>query len=882
MVVAFLVKLSSTMQLIAAHFDAFRSLLGKSIDLSQKCIGLVGINESGKSNVLRALSSLGADRPLVLSDAPKMARRTPPSVRFELALEPNEREKVKQQLEAWAQQADVPAHRINVANCKVIFHVEFDKAADRERRFFTIEGIEVKDAVFLRREALTESYFVALNNEMVPLSDLVILTPAMIAHDDQIQQQLLERDILRSQLEDLNSTIEDYDERISALKETDDDPEDVADEDSADVEKDATAETAESESIPQKVKTKKKAAAPSNATNQRAIELLELQGLRAAVETHRDLLLGDMKTQNEALGPYTERASELADLEDEAKLSKNTLTTLPAVISEAQTKVSALEALAAITAEQKTQLQSERQRLTKSQNQLNKLNREVPRMERGISALQVPLSEKYTSDASALAYHAANALKKDLNSWLPKVVTWQYSPDFILESETEFENVRSVASLGEISRPLVNLFRIGLNVGTIEELKERIDEIQTDPSERSRCQDDLNINIQHYLTSVWPSYDQSIRITLEQERIRVQFVDPNRKGASYYSMEERSQGCQTFISFLLTIGAEASRGVISDTLLLLDEPETHLHPSGVRFMLNELVKAASNGNIVVFATHSIFMIDTTNYDRHMIVAKKDEQTVISPSRKERIGYFMQEEVLYSALDVDLAKVGAPRRHFNFVFEGDGDAKLFECYYDRILKDAARPFDKDKTEFYHGGKCSDILQCFKRRPAQMGSHWIFILDKDKPAEPLVNFLEHTYREFIGTYIHICQYGRPDVSHKEIELEDLLPPALIQKAITKASEALGIITPLTYGDGTESYGESIARVLAQVDQKERFQAAMKESLNEAIADTVANIKSKGDFEKAFPHYLTWVTATCESLKEKSKPMPSAMKVERPAPA
>ena len=245
-------------------------------------------------------------------------------------------------------------------------------------------------------------------------------------------------------------------------------------------------------------------------------------------------------------------------------------------------------------------------------------------------------------------------------------------------------------------------------------------------------------------------------------------------------MQERSQGCQTFISFLLTIGAEAKQGVIRDTVLLLDEPETHLHPSGVRFMLQELIKAAQNGNKVIFATHSIFMIDRDCYNRHVIVTKEKEQTNIRPSRRDRIGFFMQEEVLYSALDINLNKDFDSTNRYNFVFEGNGDAMLFHHFYGPLGK-RGQPFDLDMTSFYQGGKCSSIKKYFTSRPIQLGSLWVFILDSDKPADELKDFFQGKYRKFINDFIFIFQYAKEGSAEKGIQLEDMLPEEILKQAI-----------------------------------------------------------------------------------------------------
>ena len=70
------------MQLRKVYFDAYKSLLNTELEITDSCIGLVGINESGKSNVLNAIAVLSQKKPLTGTDTPRMAKRDP-SLRFE-------------------------------------------------------------------------------------------------------------------------------------------------------------------------------------------------------------------------------------------------------------------------------------------------------------------------------------------------------------------------------------------------------------------------------------------------------------------------------------------------------------------------------------------------------------------------------------------------------------------------------------------------------------------------------------------------------------------------------------------------------------------------------------------------------------------------------
>jgi recombinational DNA repair ATPase RecF len=77
------------MELVKVYFDAFKSLLAKELRISQKCLGIVGTNESGKSNLLYAINVLGGNTRLDVADVPKMSRGSNPTLRFEFSLTTN-------------------------------------------------------------------------------------------------------------------------------------------------------------------------------------------------------------------------------------------------------------------------------------------------------------------------------------------------------------------------------------------------------------------------------------------------------------------------------------------------------------------------------------------------------------------------------------------------------------------------------------------------------------------------------------------------------------------------------------------------------------------------------------------------------------------------
>lgn len=160
----------------------------------------------------------------------------------------------------------------------------------------------------------------------------------------------------------------------------------------------------------------------------------------------------------------------------------------------------------------------------------------------------------------------------------------------------------------ETSVPLYNCFKLA----KIDDIKGEILAIKTDSARRQNLADKLGDSITAHIKKVWPNHAVVIKFNIDAMVLEFLIEDDNVK----YKMKttnQRSDGFRQFISFLLTVSAEHSTNVLSNSLLLLDEPETHLHPKAQEFLKDELIKITKNtkNNIVFFATHSSYMIDKT-------------------------------------------------------------------------------------------------------------------------------------------------------------------------------------------------------------------------------------------------------------------------------
>ena len=816
------------MRLKKVCFDAYKSLLSKELNFSNNCIGIVGINESGKSNVLRAINTLSNSVELQRSDSPKWAKKENPCVKFEFELTKEEKGKIDIVFNEWKEKdtngdvSDLPD------DLQITYNVLFDREENKEIRSFSFNNLDVNECeCYLRTNVLTDGYSVICQDKLMPLSQAVVLSEDDIEKNEQMH-------VLSLELVDIDKKILEQMTKIEGI-------ESVNSEAAGEDKGNDGGETAE------------------KAHELRNDEVITAETDLIKLRERREDVINRM-------GGF-DHAGLLMNARNGLSNQLSLISSTESQLEKADAAVKELNDIEDKTAEQILELSKRKRFATKVGNSLKSLEVGKCNTDLVIESLEQPLREKYSTDKAELSKRISDVLGNEISLNLPKVVLWEHSNTYVLKDEYTYDEIIEAEKSEDISRPLFNLFMISnSNVKTLKDIQNTIEEVQEDTSERLRVSEMMDTAVNNYLKKVWPDYDQKIKISLERDRIVVNFFDPAWQG-SYYGMRERSQGAQSFISFLLTIGAEAIHGAITNTVLLLDEPETHLHPSGVRYMLKELIKAADKGNFVVYATHSPFMIDRDNYERHVILTKKHEKTDIKPSEKNRVGYFMQEEVLYKAIDIDLHKDFTSTGMYNFVFEGDGDATIFQKLYS-LKKVNEMPFKLDQTSFYQGGKCSDIMKYLKRHPIQLGSKWVFIIDNDRPANDLVKFINSKYGEFVNKYIYIFQYNMKDGFNVDVEFENLLPEVLINDAISMAAKSVDLelddksLQELI--DGRQTYIEKFKCVVDEMDSnKDLFKSEFKSCINKLVSDYMEADNEFQILESKFPEYVHWFNEVLEKI-------------------
>jgi predicted ATP-dependent endonuclease of OLD family len=413
------------------------------------------------------------------------------------------------------------------------------------------------------------------------------------------------------------------------------------------------------------------------------------------------------------------------------------------------------------------------------------------------------LEDASTEDLDGLVGNAIIEITKDN---LPNALYWKYDEKNLLPNSLK---ITEFAINSDMCVPLKNMFMLA-----------GIDDIKGGLEEKSKLS---NNQFQNYLKniakkttnqfrSIWKEY-KNIEFSLKLDGDK---IIPGITEENTYDFARRSDGFKRFVTFLLMISLNVKIDKLHNTLILVDEADSSLHPTGARYLRDELIRI-SKTNYVVYSTHSIFMIDSGDISRHYIVKKKDEITTFEQAQTSNIA---DEEVLYNALGYSVFEI---LKEKNIIFEGWNDKHLFQV----ALKDAAANINKKYKDVgichARGAKSiraiTPMIELAKRK-------CLIVSDSDLPAKEQKKKYEQ--EKGFGEWKH---YQDIDSSIEAITGEDFLKNDFVAKQINVALS----------GASMPSFNQSILP-----NKKDKI-ATVKKWLREnnmsedQVSDTIKKIKN-----------------------------------------
>lgn len=410
---------------------------------------------------------------------------------------------------------------------------------------------------------------------------------------------------------------------------------------------------------------------------------------------------------------------------------------------------------------------------------------------------------------------------------LPDCVYWTYSEQNLLPASIA---INSFAATPASCIPLKNMFELA----GIENIQATITAEQSRPNGLRNLLGRVAKQTTQHIKSIWKEY-QSIEILLEPNGAN---IDASvKEGFNRFEFTSRSDGFKRFVSFLIMVSAKVKTNQLEDTLLLIDEPEIGLHPSGARYLKDELIKI-SEKNYVVYSTHSIFMVDKENIGRHLLVKKQNEVTVATEATQSN---FVDEEVIFNALGYSIFD---NLKETNILFEGWRDKKLFQVALSSTKKSHKKltvDFQKIGVAHLQGvkdvGRVCPILELANRR-------YLIVSDCDQAAKA-------EQKKFSG----LGQWKRWDELSAEAEIvtgEDFIKSETIITVVSKIKAEHNQLAALMVEDLDLSVGggklHSIELWIGNAmnkDEKSVFLNKIKNELASGLTTT--------DIEEYFYSYL-----------------------------
>jgi predicted ATP-dependent endonuclease of OLD family len=254
---------------------------------------------------------------------------------------------------------------------------------------------------------------------------------------------------------------------------------------------------------------------------------------------------------------------------------------------------------------------------------------------------------------------------------------WQYNDSFLLPSSVDINNfINSPFSI----KALENIFQLCGRANIAEEFANA----KAEDGDYINLFEQVSKQVTKTFQKIWEDFKgTSIQLLPDGTQILIKIAEKAK-----YNCEDRSDGFKKFISILLMLSTQSrAHKILENDLILIDEPDQSLYPTSAQFLRDELLTIANKSKII-YSTHSQYMIDANNLDRHIVVEKKDDITKLY--KEDANAPYTTDELLKRAIG-------------SSIFESLKSVNLFEGYLDKKLFDLYCQWNKKEYEFKDFGK-----------------------------------------------------------------------------------------------------------------------------------------------------------------------------------
>jgi predicted ATP-dependent endonuclease of OLD family len=255
-----------------------------------------------------------------------------------------------------------------------------------------------------------------------------------------------------------------------------------------------------------------------------------------------------------------------------------------------------------------------------------------------------------------------------IRKYVPSVTFWKPSEEYLISSE----DLNAFADNISAKPALKNIFLLA-GYSKEDAIKSAVTTI-SNGQQRSRLQSKLEDELNQYIKGVWQhNIDVVVDIT-ETGKFTLSIKDTGEENKhDRLSIDGRSEGARHFLSLILSLSIESEHKQRKNQLILIDEPEAHLHPSGIRDLSKELLRIGAD-NFLFVSTHSPFLVDKKKKERHIII-KKNGSALTEKIHIDGHTSIIDDEVLRMAFGLEVYR-DLLNPH-SILVEGASDKKLLQ-------------------------------------------------------------------------------------------------------------------------------------------------------------------------------------------------------------
>jgi energy-coupling factor transporter ATP-binding protein EcfA2 len=325
----------------------------------------------------------------------------------------------------------------------------------------------------------------------------------------------------------------------------------------------------------------------------------------------------------------------------------------------------------------------------------------------------------------------------------------------------------------------------------------------------SRSLDNASKTLDANLRALW-GQGTNLHFHLQHRDKAIEFLadDPAIKSRKA-RMSKRSAGVTQFFRVSMVLHARRKKNPANSYIYLFDEPGVLLHPQGQRDLLQVFEQLASE-NQIVYATHSLFLLNQNFPERHRLILKDETGTKVDqkPYRQnwkfatDALGVYLTSNILFSN------KV--------LLVEGDSDPMYLYELFRQLIHSEDVDVDLNSLgimSFYNEQNLRFLLQLFTREA--QGALLFVLADGDTAGETMLKRAANlckvhsvpTSRLFDGRSIEdYCLF------------EDEFVEA-VRQTLRKACEFEGKTVPKDLDAKVQKSWEEHKANIARLDKKER---------------------------------------------------------------